>query len=275
LPEISYIDKKGGKMKVLILTDELNKKALSFKENLLSLLEERRVKTVSRAKLADLILVLGGDGWMIRCIHRHYKALKPFLGINFGYKGFFMNDLRDELVDLIIGGKYNLFTFPFLETASEVRGGRVFKTLALNDIYFNRSTRQSCRLNVKVDDIVVAEKIQGDGLVVCTSLGSTGYNLAAGGSSVHPEISAIGLTPLAIHTPVQFKPMVFPLDSKILVEVLEPKKRRVQLAADIIEYKNVLRAEIKKSEFSFRLALLEGESFTKRIIEKIMRVSEN
>lgn len=261
-------------MKVLVLTDELNEKARAFKENFLVSLRKKGIKVVTRAKLADLILVLGGDGWMLRCIHKHFGTLKPFLGLNFGYKGFLMNDLRDNIVDLIIQKRYEVFTFPFLIATGRLKNNNIFCALAINDVYFNRMTRQSCRLNVKVNGLLAAEKIQGDGLIVCTPLGSTGYNLAAGGSAIHPTVPAIGLTPIAIHSPAQFKPMVLPDDAEILVEVLEPEKRKVQLAADIKEFKNVLSAKIEKSPFIFKMALLEGEDFTKRTIEKIMKVPE-
>ncbi len=221
---------------------------------------------------ADCIVVLGGDRTMLEAIHQYQSLGKPFLGINFGHKGFFMNEVRKDLIALLLGGYFKTFSFPLLSMEIH-RKEEQLKDYAANDVYMKpfRSVG-SCKVNIIVNGITFAQNVVGDGVVASTALGSTAYNLSAGGSAIMAGLEVITLTPICVHTPVQVKPTVWSRDTVIELEVLEPNRRRVVASCDGREYEDAERVIIKQSRKRFRLILLEGEGFTERLVTRIMKV---
>lgn len=216
----------------------------------------------------DLLIVFGGDGTMLKAAHV-YKFQPIFLGINCGHRGYLMNDGdASEVADRILNEKFEIHRFPLLKIE-----GDGWKGLAMNDVYFNRIAGQTCKVNVKVNGVEIAQRISGDGIVICTALGSTGYFVPAGGSAINPKVSAIGLAPITVNTPIQFLPMIFPLSSQLEVTLLSPSEE-VKGWYDGIELPYFQRIKVKKGNRRVKLAFWEGENFTKRQAEKIMRVRE-
>lgn len=215
------------------------------------------------------VIVLGGDGTMIRAIHA-YDFKPVFLGINCGHVGFFMNSGKPaEVADRILAESFRVHRFPLLEIESETG----WQGLAMNDIYFNRIAGPACKINIKVNGVEIAERIVGDGIVISTAIGSTGYFVPAHGSAINPKIPAIGLAPLHVHTPIQFLPMVLPLSSEIEVTLLSPSNE-VKGFYDGLELPYFKKIRVKRSKQIAQLAFWENEDFTKRLITKIMKVQE-
>lgn len=217
-----------------------------------------------------LVLVLGGDGTMLNTAHQ-FGFWPVFLGINCGHKGFLMNDASDalDIANRIVSKEFRVLQFPLLSIEAE----NGWKGLAMGDVYFNRITGQTCKVNVRVNGVEIAQRISGDGIVICTALGSAGYFAPAGGSVMHPMVEAIGFAAIVRNMPIQLVPMVFPLISEIEVTLLSPQEE-VKGWHDGIELPYFKKLRIKRSERMVRLAFWEDENFTARMVRKIMRVPE-
>lgn len=147
--------------------------------------------------------------------------------------------------------------------------------MAINDVYFNRITGKACKVSVKVNGVEIAERISGDGIIISTALGSTGYFVSAGGSALHPQLSVIAFAPVARHTPFQIMPFVFPLESEFEGEVvlLSPPEE-IKGWYDGIEMPYFQVIKIRKARQRIKLAFWPEENFTKRLVEKIMKIPE-
>jgi len=222
---------------------------------------------------AQLVAVVGGDGTMLEAKERYWPfGNVSLLGLNFGHKGFLMNDpLPVEVAaQKIVEGKFRSFTFPMLKIKTD--NGKFFA--ALGDFYFNRIGGRSCRVNVKVNGVQIAERMTGDGLIVSTALGSTGYNFAAGGPAVFSELPVIVLTPNNIHAPVQLKPIVLPLNSIIVIEILNLYPEEIRAWYDGFDLPFSKAIEITGGSSRLKLSFWEDEDFTRRLVTKIMKVQE-
>src|SRR3989338_3579505 len=220
----------------------------------------------------DLIVVLGGDGFMLKTINKYWGLNVPFLGINFGRKGFLLNKDRLNIASMIAGGKYKVYKFPLLKVSAFSVDGIFCADVSANDIYLKMITSQAIRLEVKINDSYFPE-IMGDGLVVSTALGSTAYNLSAGGAIVHPSLPVICVTSINEIFPQRMAPMVLPLDTAVSIKVIESKKRRARITSgEPFSFDDVISAKIENSGCVFSLALLKGEdNFLERIIEKVIK----
>ena len=260
--------KKIRKIKsCMIFADEGNKKAVNYATPLRQLFEDMgRIKVVESPYDAELIIVLGGDGTMLKAVQNYHRCKKPFLGINFGNKGFLMNDVRD-VIGRIIERKIEIYSFPLLRIS-----GKGIRANALNDFYVKQIDGKNCKLNIKVNGELLAEKISGDGIIISTALGSTAYALAAGGSAIDPNLPAMILVPNNVHTPIQTKPMVFLFHkTEIEVEILSKETKGWY---DGIELPDFEKVKIKAAGAQVNLAFWEGENFTKRLFDKIMKIPE-
>ena len=209
---------------------------------------------------------------MLASVHEYQQFGKPFFGINFGHKGFLMNDREDDLIDRLISFRFRVFSFSLLDLTVTAKEG-AFRYQAVNDVYVKPlRSAGSCKINVVVNGVVFAENVMGDGIIASTALGSTAYNLSAGGSAVKAGLDLICLTPLNVHTPVQIKPTVWPADTIIEIEVLEDDVRRAIAVCDGREYVDAKRVRIRQSRKRFKLALVDGQDFTERLVSKIMKV---
>lgn len=265
---------------VLLLADRFNPKAIGYEKELKSLLSAENIAAevtpyVYVLDSVDLIVVLGGDGFMLKTINSLYKFNKPFLGINFGSRrGFLLNNQRENVVDLIKKGRFTLLKSPLLHVRA-ISGRVAYENVSANDICVERQVPQCAKLNIKIDGISAGKEVMADGLVVSTALGSTAYNLSAGGSVVHPLSEVLCVNALYEIWPRTFPPLVLPWDITVKIQVLEPEKRKVRVTSgEMFSYENITEAVIKKYDKSFLLVMLEGEDFLRRISQKIMKVQE-
>lgn len=248
--------------------DEDNPLAQDFTLQVRKKLEAESVKISLDIKTAPkLLIVFGGDGTMLKAAHAH--DFKPtFLGINCGHKGYLMNDgFALEVAERILGRRFETHSFPLLEIEAE----NEWEGFAINDVYFNRISGQTCKVNVKIDGVEVAERISGDGIVICTALGSTGYFVPAGGSAIHPKLPVIGFAPVVRNIPIQILPMIFSFRSELEVTLLSPPEE-VKGWYDGIELPYFKKIRVKKGNRKIKLAFWKEENFTKRLVEKIMKV---
>lgn len=268
---------------VLVVCDKLNPRAIAYLGELKSFFQSTKMGVREEAlialdiELTDIIIVLGGDGFMSKTINRYCHFHKPFLGINFGTRrGFLLNDSRPDIAALLVQGRYEIFEFPFLQVDAVSADGTAHTNYSENSIWVERSSPQCAKFSIKIDGINFGKEIMADGLVVSTALGSSAYFLSAGGAAIHPLLSVMGIRSLSEIWPPTLPPLVLPLDTKVEIEILESQKRKARATAgELFAYEDVTRVVIGKSpDKFFQLVLLEGESFLKIISKKILRIQE-
>lgn len=218
-------------------------------------------------------IVIGGDGFMLKAVREHYAPERVFLGLNCGRLGFLLNDLPAHLENLpaLLKGPLRIMTFPRIRMIAMDVQGRVFEADALNDIYLERMTGQTCHLKVQIDSRLVVHELVCDGLICCTALGSTAYSFSAGGSPCHPSMEIIGVTPICPHVP-RLTPLVFPLSSKVEISVLNRDKRMVRAAADGVDFNDIVHLTVCNSESPVRLAYFQEHDFTAMLVGKVLHV---
>ncbi|MEK7503555.1 MAG: hypothetical protein AAB577_01070 [Patescibacteria group bacterium] len=267
---------------VLIVCDKLKPNAVAYLDGLKTSLEQAKIGFTEKGYVGlmdfvDMIVVLGGDGFMSETINGCLNFHKPFLGINFGtIRGFLLNDNRPDIANLLAQGRYEIFKLPLLHVDAVSADGILYENDSEGNIYVERSTSQCAKFNIKIDGVDFGKEIMADGLVVSTSLGSSAYFLSAGGAAMHPLLPVMGIRSICEIWPPTLPPLVLSLDAKIEIEILQPQKRKVRATSgELFTYENVVQVVVGKSpDKFFYLALLEGESFLKTISKKILRVQE-
>jgi NAD+ kinase len=208
----------------------------------------------------DIVVALGGDGTILRAAALVGAAQTPILGVNLGRLGFLAGAAPEELeesIELLQAGLYVVEDRMCLEAKI---GGR--KVSALNEVVVERGV-QSRLVHVKtwVSDAPVSA-FHGNGVVLATPTGSTGYNLSAGGPVVDPSLHAIIATPICAHT-LSLRPVVIPADRSVTVQV-DAEHTDITVAADgrtVSPLAPGKRIEIRKAPYSARLINLKGDSF--------------
>jgi NAD+ kinase len=222
----------------------------------------------------ELCLVLGGDGTMLHAIHEH-GAEPVYLGLNCGFLGFLMNDLRADdrvqhALSVLRAGACQQYRFPRLAMRAETAHGPV-KSLAVNDVYVERQSGHTCHLRVIIDGHVLAERVVCDGIIVATPLGSTAYNFSAGGAASHPLARSIHLTPICPHVP-HLAPIVLPASARVRIEVLTPEYRPARGVVDGRAYGDVHAVEVSgRARADVTIAYFSGHDFTATLLHKVLR----
>ena len=215
---------------------------------------------------ADVIVALGGDGFMLQTLHDTMNRGKLIYGMNRGSVGFLMNDFStDSLPERIEVAVENEF-HPLKMTTSNSDGSVSF-ALAINEVSVLRQSYQAAKLRVVIDGKVRLEELICDGLMVATPVGSTAYNLSAHGPILPLEAPLLALTPVSAFRPRRWRGALLPDKVTVVLEVLEPEKRPVNAVADHTEVKSVLRVEIAQSEDTTARILSDPDrSWSDRII---------
>ncbi len=186
---------------------------------------------------ADVLVILGGDGSLLRVAREAAPAGKPMLGIQFGHYGFIMETEPEdalEALERVLEGRYTL-SRRMMFRAEVLRGGKAAGThLALNDVVVGRGElSRLLRLSVVVGSHEVV-RYSAVGLISATPTGSTAYSLSAGGPVVHPELDVVTLTPIAPHT-LSARALVIPADEVIRVSAGDPGNSTVTVDGQHLE----------------------------------------
>ncbi|UZK69860.1 NAD kinase [Sphingomonas sp. S1-29] len=194
---------------------------------------------------ADLIVVLGGDGFMLQTLHAmlERRRIVPAFGMNLGTVGFLMNDWRLEGLDERLARAKPFRVSPLSMTATTI-DGETHQIPAINEVSLLRETRQTAKLEVTVNDRAVLPELVCDGILVATPAGSTAYNLSANGPILPLGSALLALTPISPFRPRRWRGAILPEKARIAITVLEPDKRPVSAVADQREVRDVARVEI-------------------------------
>jgi NAD+ kinase len=198
---------------------------------------ECRYRTVAPED-CDALVVLGGDGFLLRAMHEFLPLGRPIFGMNRGTVGFLLNEYRpDGLLDRIATAT-RLGVHPVAMTATG-SDGDVVRAVAFNEVTVTRHSAQTANIRVSIDGIERLSSFMGDGLIVSTAAGSTAYNLSAHGPIIPLGSDLLGLTPVSPFRPRRWRGALLPRTAQIVLENLDPVKRPLVATADFRELFNV------------------------------------
>jgi len=199
-------------------------------------------------KEADIVVALGGDGFMLQTLHTmldRHRAM-PVFGMNLGTVGFLMNEWSPDLLENRLMAAKTIKVAPLKMDAITIEGEKM-SLAAINEVSLLRETRQTAWIEVSVDDRVVLAELVADGVLVSTPAGSTAYNFSAHGPILPLESALVALTPISPFRPRRWRGALLPNKVHISIEVLESEKRPVSAVADHYETRGVSRVEVEKA----------------------------
>ncbi len=218
---------------------------------------------------AQVIVPIGGDGFMLHTLRSHYGVSIPFYGICSGNLGFLMNrvqnlkeyDLEKALLESDIVTPHPLLV-KTIDTAFKTT-----KHYAINEVVVMRASTQAIHLQIAVDGHVYFSKLVGDGVLVSTPAGSSAYNYSAKGSIIPIGIPLLSMMPLHAHQPNFWRGAQLPSDVSIDIEVLAWNKRPASVCVDNVGIRYIYHINVKQDPFFYRLYFHKNFSLKKRIID--------
>ncbi len=219
----------------------------------------------------DIVLMLGGDGFALTCIHKYIHFNPMFYGINYGTIGFLMNskDITENknFKDLIL---YNSQEFTINPLKAEIIDidNKEHHLMAINEVTLLRQTSQTAKFKISVNGVSQMPQMMGDGVLVSTPIGSTAYNFSVDGPILPINCNLLAVTPISAFRPRYWRGAMLENNSVINIEVLEYLKRPVGLTADFNAIDNVIKVEISLDK-TLEIKLLFDKSFS--LHDRIMR----
>lgn len=217
---------------------------------------------------ADCIVVLSGDGMILRTFHENYQHNLPVYGMNCGDLGFLTNEYKEDNLVERIRNTINVEFHP-LRAWIEDDNGEKFSTIAINEVYLLRETHQSAKLQVKIDNVIRLGELVCDGLITASAIGSTAYNYSAGGPIIPPGASLLALTPISSFRPRCWRGALLSDTTCVELEVLDSNRRPVCAVADYVEFRKAVRVRIMQDKsLTFSLLLDPDTTLKKKILEE-------
>ena len=215
---------------------------------------------------ANVIVALGGDGFMLQMLHRFMNAGKPIYGMNRGTVGFLMNEYREEgLIERLDGAVVTALHPLVMETRDDA--GREAQSFAINEVALFRQSYQAAKLRIAIDGAVRLEELICDGILVATPAGSTAYNLSAHGPIMPLSAPMLALTPISAFRPRRWRGAMLPDRVTVKIDVLEAEKRPVNAVADHTEVKSVVEVLVRQDRKARSLIMFDPDhSFDERIL---------
>ncbi len=194
---------------------------------------------------AEVIVSLGGDGFMLKTLHDHMDLGLPIYGMNLGSVGFLMNTYRVEgLLERLAAAECQIL-HPLRMTAID-QDGQSHEALAINEVSLFRQTHQAAKISIRIDGRERLEELICDGILLATPAGSTAYNLSAHGPILPLEAGVLALTPISAYRPRRWRGALLPHKAQVRLDVLDADKRPVGAVADNDEVRDVVRVEISE-----------------------------
>ncbi len=217
---------------------------------------------------ADVIVALGGDGFMLATLHRTQALPAPVYGMNRGTVGFLMNTYgEDDLLDRLADAEVALIN-P-LEMRATCADGTQHMALAINEVSMLRQGPQAAKLRISVDGRLRMEELVCDGALVSTPAGSTAYNYSAHGPILPIRSDVLALTAIAPFRPRRWRGALLPKTAVVRIDVQEPDKRPVMADADSRSVRDVITVEIRSApEIEHRILFDPGHGLEERLIQE-------
>ncbi|WP_440223450.1 NAD kinase [Dokdonella sp. MW10] len=217
---------------------------------------------------ADVVVALGGDGFMLRTLHRHMARKLPFYGMKLGTVGFLLNQHHVDDLEARIERAQPAVLRPLVMRAS-TEAGTTVEALAFNEVSLLRQTKQAAHVRVSINGAVKIDELMCDGVLVATPAGSTAYNLSAHGPILPFGSQLLAMTPISPFRPRRWRGAVLPARLEIRFDVLDPYKRPVSATADSNEVRDVVEVIVRESTEQTVTLLFDPEhNLEERIINE-------
>jgi len=257
------------KDKIYLVFDK-TKNSLKIKKFL-----NKKIQTTTLKK-SNIIIVLGGDGFMLQILKKFYKLKKPFYGINSGNYGFLMNKFSNKNFLKNLKTSRSIRIHP-LQMNVKTKGGQVKKSIAINEVSILRQTKQASSISITSNTKNVIKNLVSDGVLVSTPAGSTAYNLSVHGPILNLDSKKLAVTPISPFRPRRWRGTTVSDKSKIIIKNLDINKRPISAVADNFEVRNVKTITIQSNKkINFELLYDKKNSLYKKIkIEQVRKETSN
>ena len=224
----------------------------------------KKIKIIS-LKRSNIIIVLGGDGFMLQTLKRFYKYKKPFYGINSGNYGFLMNKPSNENIIKKLNISNSVKIYPLQMTVTN-KNNQTKKSIAINEVSILRQNKQASSISITANKKNIIKNLISDGILVSTPAGSTAYNLSAHGPILNLDSRKLTVTPISPFRPRRWKGTIVSDKSKIIIKNLDVNKRPISAVADNFEVRNAKIIKIQANKkISFELLYDRNNSLHKKI----------
>ena len=197
-------------------------------------------------KESDVIVPVGGDGFLLKCLHDYNNLNKPFFGINYGSIGFLMNKISEtNLSEIVTISKKS--EFKPLKMKALNNEDQAFESIAYNEVSLMRQTHQATKVQIRINNTIRMDELICDGVLVSTAAGSTAYNLSAHGSILPLDSKLLALTPISAFRPRRWKGALLSEKNSIDFVVKDHIERTTSVTADNIEFRNIKSVTITSS----------------------------
>ena len=254
--------------KLQIISDK-NKKSLNIKKLLLKKIDTHQFTQ------PNLVIVIGGDGFMLETLKKNINSKKKFYGINSGNYGFLMNKFstKNIIKNLI---KANMISISPLEMIVKNNNNQIKKSLAINEVSVLRQSRQAASLLIKHGSKQIIKNLVADGVLVSTPAGSTAYNLSVHGPILSLNSKKLSIAPISPFRPRRWKGKIVGDKLKITITNLNPIKRPISAVADNLEVRNAKSIIVKtNNKIKFNLLYDKSRSLQKKIKIEQLRGETN
>ena len=232
---------------------------------------EKKIELSSLIK-AELIIVIGGDGFMLQTLKKFYKFNKPFYGINSGNYGFLMNKYSSKN---FLKNLQNIRINP-LQMDVKTKQGKFKKAIAINEVSILRQSKQAAIITIKKGNNTIIKELTSDGVLVSTPAGSTAYNLSVHGPILNLNSKKLAITPISPFRPRRWKGKIVSENSLIKIKNLDVNKRPVSAVADNLEVRNMKSVKIKvNKKIYFNLLYDKANNIQKKIKIEQLRKEKN
>jgi NAD+ kinase len=208
---------------------------------------------------AEIVVPLGGDGFMLESLHRFVGAGVSIFGMHRGSVGFLMNPYELEGLPERLATAQPVILFP-LEMITYDEQGATETAIAFNEVSLLRETRQGAKLRISVDGVMRLDELMADGILLSTPVGSTAYNLSAHGPIIPLDAEILALTPISAFRPRRWRGALLSHRAKVRIDCLEIDKRPVSAVADFTEVRDILAVEIAENRNISMTLLFDREA---------------
>ncbi|MEE8352396.1 MAG: NAD kinase [Rhodospirillales bacterium] len=217
---------------------------------------------------ADVIVALGGDGFMLQSLHNNIEHGRPIYGMNRGSVGFLMNTFEEDgLLDRL--AKAEPAEVRPLHMSALNTDGETHEALAINEVSLLRQTRMAAKIRIEIDGVERMEELVCDGALVATPAGSTAYNVSAHGPIIPIGAGLLALTPISAFRPRRWRGALLPETAVVTFEVIDPKYRAVSATADYTEIRDVTKVTVRQDADTAITLLFDPEhDLEERIVKE-------
>ena len=254
-------------IKPVIISDN-NSTSIKIRKEIAKILKKDNLKR------RNIVIVIGGDGFMLQTLKQNKNSKKSFYGINSGSYGFLMNKFSNKslITNLSKAKNINISPLEMLVTTKN----KTRKCIAINEVSILRQSRQAANISIKNNSKDIIKKLVSDGVLVSTPAGSTAYNLSVHGPILNLNSKKISIAPISAFRPRRWAGKIVSDKSKVVIKNLNPKKRPISAVADNVEVRNAKKIVIKvQNKIKFNLLYDKNTSLQKKIKLEQLRKETN